>query len=402
MERQGYGGENAVPLLIGGATTSRAHTAIKIAPHYSGPVVYVPDASRAVGVVTKLLSIDFRDDYIKEVAADYDKVRTQHANKVGVKLLSLTAARANAPRLTYAPVKPNKLGLKVLDNIDLLEVSNYIDWGPFFQSWDLAGSFPAILDDAVVGEAARNVWNDGRKMLARILGEKWLTARAVVGLFPANALGDDIAFYADEDRGAPVFTWYGLRQQQERPSGKPNQCLSDFVAPTGVADYAGAFACTAGIGIETKLAEFEAAHDDYRAIMLKALADRLAEATAEWLHAKVRREWWGYAAGEALDNEAMIAEKYIGIRPAPGYPACPDHTAKAGLFQVLDVTPSIGMELTENFAMTPTAAVAGFYLAHPEAKYFAVGKIGRDQLEDWAARAGLTLAEAERWLAPVL
>jgi 5-methyltetrahydrofolate--homocysteine methyltransferase len=398
MERQGFD----VPLLIGGATTSRAHTAIKIAPHYKQPVVYVPDASRAVGVVTKLLSDEYRAEYAAEIAADYDKVRSQHAAKAGVKLVGLAEARANASKLGYAPVKPKRLGLQVLDNIDLIEVSDYIDWGPFFQTWDLAGSYPKILDDAVVGEAARNVWNDGRKMLARILAEHWLTARAVVGLFPANSVGDDIAFYADESRSAPSFTWHGLRQQQERPAGKPHQCLSDFVAPTGTADYAGAFACTAGIGIEKKLAEFEAAHDDYHAIMLKSLADRLAEATAEWLHAKVRREWWGYAANENLGNEALIAEQYQGIRPAPGYPACPDHTAKGGLFELLDVTQNIGMELTESYAMTPTAAVAGFYLAHPEAKYFAVSKIGRDQLEDWAGRAGFSDTEAARWLAPLL
>jgi 5-methyltetrahydrofolate--homocysteine methyltransferase len=398
MQRQGLD----MPLLIGGATTSRAHTAIKIAPNYAQPVVYVPDASRAVGVVTKLLSIDQAAAYKAEVAADYEKVRTQHAAKKGVPLVSLAAARANPLKLAYAPVKPRKLGVTTLPDLDLAMLVRYIDWAPFFQTWDLAGSYPKLLDDPKVGEAARNVLADGQAMLEQIVAEKWLTANAVFGLFPANSAGDDIVLYADESRAQPVATWYGLRQQQERPDGKPQQCLSDFVAPAGTADYAGAFAVTAGIGIEKKLAEFAAQQDDYRAIMLKALADRLAEAVAEWLHERVRRDYWGYAAGEKLSNDELIAEKYVGIRPAPGYPACPDHTAKGNLFKLLDAPGNAGMGITENFAMTPAASVAGFYLAHPDAHYFAVSKIGRDQLADWAARAGMTEAEAERWLAPIL
>ncbi|RTL51339.1 MAG: methionine synthase [Rhodocyclaceae bacterium] len=405
MKRQGFGasgGGEAIPLLIGGATTSRAHTAIKIAPHYDGPVVYVPDASRAVGVVTKLLSIDQAAGYKAEIAADYDKVRAQHANKTGVKLVSLAEARANHSKLDYAPVKPNKLGITVLKDVSLTTLSDYIDWGPFFQTWDLAGSYPKILDDAVVGEAARNVWNDGRKMLAKILMEKWFTAHAVFGLFPANRVGDDVVIYADESRQEVVGAWHGLRQQHERPAGKAHECLSDFVAAEGTPDYIGLFAVTAGVGIEQKLAEFEAAHDDYHAIMLKSLADRLAEACAEWLHKQVRTEYWGYAKDEGLDNDALIREEYKGIRPAPGYPACPDHVAKGLLFKLLDPAANAGMTLTESYAMLPAASVSGFYLAHPEAHYFAVSKIGRDQLEDWAQRNGMPLAEAEKWLAPIL
>jgi 5-methyltetrahydrofolate--homocysteine methyltransferase len=408
----GTGGRNALPLLIGGATTSRAHTAIKIAPHYDGPVVYVPDASRAVGVVTQLLSLDLRDDFVDGVAADYEKVRAQHAAKKGVPLVSLAAARANRTPLDYAPVKPRTLGITVLRGLDLAVLAEYIDWGPFFQTWDLAGRFPQILDDAVVGEAARNVYRDAQAMLQKLIAEKWISANAVFGLFPANAVGDDIEFYADESRDEAVMTWHGLRQQQERPEGKPHQCLADFVAPkvgagatataTTIPDYAGAFAVSAGIGIEKKLAEFAAQHDDYHAIMLKSLADRLAEAAAEWLHERVRREYWNHAAGETLTPDDLIAEKYCGIRPAPGYPACPDHTVKAALFQLLDAPANAGMELTGNYAMTPAASVAGFYLAHPQAHYFAISKIGRDQLQDWAQRTGMTLPEAERWLAPLL
>ena len=402
MQRQGF----TQPLLIGGATTSRAHTAIKIAPNYAGPVVYVPDASRAVGVVTKLLSLDMRDGYVDEIAADYEKVRGQHAAKKGVPLVTLAAARANAGRFEFvgkcAPVKPKKPGVTVLRDLDLAVLAEYIDWGPFFQTWDLAGSYPKILDDAVVGEAARNVFKDGQAMLVQLIAEKWIRANAVFGLFPVTRENEDIHFLGagGTASGLPLFTWHGLRQQQERPAGKPQQSLADFVAPTG--DYAGAFAVTAGIGIEKKLAEFEAQHDDYRAIMLKTLADRLAEAAAEWLHREVRTDYWGYATGETLDSTALIAEKYQGIRPAPGYPACPDHTAKAGLFKLLDAEASAGMGLTESFAMTPAASVAGFYLAHPEARYFAITKIDRDQLEDWAKRAHYPVPEAEKWLAPLL
>jgi 5-methyltetrahydrofolate--homocysteine methyltransferase len=400
MQRQGF----TQPLLIGGATTSRAHTAIKIAPNYAGPVVYVPDASRAVGVVTRLLSIDMRDGYVAEVAADYEKVRSQHAGKKGVPLLSLEAARGNRSKLKFdgnaAPVKPKQPGITVLRDLDLAVLADYIDWSPFFQTWDLTGTYPKILDDAVVGEAARNVFSDGKAMLQQLIAEKWIGANAVFGLFPVQAIGDDIVFYADEARSQALVTWHGLRQQQERPAGKPHQCLSDFVAPTG--DYAGAFAVTAGLGIERKLAEFAAQHDDYRAIMLKSLADRLAEAAAEWLHERVRKEYWRYDNKESLDSAALIAEQYRGIRPAPGYPACPDHTSKGVLFTLLDAPANAGMQLTESYAMTPAASVAGFYLAHPEARYFAVSKIGRDQLQDWAQRSGMTIQDAEKWLAPLL
>jgi 5-methyltetrahydrofolate--homocysteine methyltransferase len=401
MQRQGF----TQPLLIGGATTSRAHTAIKIAPNYSGTTVYVPDASRAVGVVSNLGSADLGKAYRAEIAADYARLREQHAQKKGVQLVTLEQARANRFRLTgHAPVKPKALGVLALENYDLAALVPFIDWAPFFQTWDLAGSYPAILDDPKVGETARQVLADGRAMLARIVAEKWLTANGVFGLFPANAVGDDVEIYTDESRQTVRLTWHNLRQQQARPEGKPNYCLSDFIAPkdSGIADYVGAFAVTAGIGIEKKLAEFAARHDDYDAILLKALADRLAEAFAEHLHQRVRREFWGYAADESLGREDLIAEKYRGIRPAAGYPACPDHTEKGPLFALLDAEKNTGMALTESFAMHPAAAVSGFYLAHPEARYFAVTKIGRDQLDDYAKRKGMTLAEAERWLAPVL
>ncbi|MFN3988154.1 MAG: methionine synthase [Rhodocyclaceae bacterium] len=403
MKRQGFD----LPLLIGGATTSRAHTAIKIAPHYDQPVVYVPDASRAVGVVTALLSEGGAADFKTQLAADYDKIRAQHANKKGVQLVGLQAARANAYNPLsvpgYTPVEPNALGVIALD-VALEDLRDYIDWAPFFQTWDLAGSFPAILDDEIVGETARNVFHDAQAMLETLIAQQWLQARAVFGLFPANSVGDDIEFYAEDTRAEPMMTWHGLRQQHQRPAGKPHWCLADFVAPkaSGVRDWCGAFAVTAGLGIEVKLAEFEAAHDDYHAIMLKSLADRLAEATAEWLHERVRKEYWGYAAAESLDNTALIKEQYQGIRPAPGYPACPDHTVKAALFQLLDAPTNAGMGITESMAMTPAASVAGFYFAHPESHYFAISKIGDDQVEDWAKRTGMSVDAARRWLAPLL
>ncbi|MGL1834655.1 methionine synthase [Rhodocyclaceae bacterium SMB388] len=419
MKRQGF----ELPLLIGGATTSRAHTAIKIAPHYDQPVVYVPDASRAVGVVTALLSEGGAEDFKLQLAADYDKIRTQHANKKGVPLVSLEAARANAfdplaqigapesgegqsgsvPDLPYVPTEPNALGVMSMD-VDLADLRDYIDWAPFFQTWDLAGRFPDILDDPIVGETARSVYNDARNMLEDLIAQEWLQARAVFGLFPANSVGDDIELYENEQRDPPMMVWHGLRQQHQRPAGKPHWCLADFIAPkaSGVRDWCGAFAVTAGIGIELKLAEFEAGHDDYHAIMLKSLADRLAEATAEWLHERVRKEYWGYAADEDLDNAALIKEQYKGIRPAPGYPSCPDHTVKAALFQLLDVPTNAGMGLTESMAMTPAASVAGFYFAHPQSHYFAISKIGEDQLKDWAQRAGMSVDAARRWLAPLL
>ncbi len=404
MRRQGFD----VPLLIGGATTSRAHTAIKIAPNYDNTVIYVPDASRAVGVVTRLLSEEQSASYRQEIAAEHARIRDQHANKKAVALVSLEAARSNAFRWNgnacYRPAAPKNPGLHTVREIDLAELSCYIDWGPFFQTWDLAGRYPKILTDATVGEAARAVFADGQAMLEKIVAEKWLTANAVFGLYPANAIGDDIEIYADETRSQVRMVWHNLRQQHERPGGKPHYCLADFIAGKqgGMVDWIGAFAVTAGIGIEKKLAEFEAAHDDYGAIMLKALADRLAEAGAEWLHAQVRRDYWGYAAAETLDNDALIREEYRGVRPAPGYPACPDHTAKRALFALLDAPGNADMGLTESCAMTPAASVSGFYFAHPQAQYFAISKIGRDQLEDWAARVGMSVAEAERWLAPIL
>jgi 5-methyltetrahydrofolate--homocysteine methyltransferase len=310
----------------------------------------------------------------------------------------------------YRPAAPQKPGLHVRRNIDLALLADYIDWGPFFQTWDLAGAYPKLLDDVVVGEAARAVFADAKIMLAQIIAaqrsDPWISANAVFGLYPANAVGDDIELYADEARSEKLMTWHNLRQQHERPADKPHYCLADFVAARadqgGAPDWIGAFAVTAGLGIEKKLAEFAAAHDDYRAIMLKALADRLAEACAEWLHAEVRRDYWGYAAGEALGYDALIREAYRGIRPAPGYPACPDHTAKGALFELLAAPRNAGMEITESFAMLPAAAVSGFYLAHPQARYFAISKIGRDQLAEWAQRAGFSITEAERWLAPLL
>jgi len=344
-----------------------------------------------------------RESYVAEIAADYDNVRALHAGKKGPKLISLAAARANAFATdwkAYAPPVPTFIGRREFRNVDLAEIARYIDWGPFFQAWELSGPFPAILDDAVVGEAARNLHAEGQAMLQRIISGRWLTANGVVALLPANAAGDDIVCFADESRVDVALTWRNLRQQNERPPGKANFCLADYIAPeaTRVNDYLGMFAVTAGLGIERKLAEFEANSDDYSAIMLKALADRLAEGFAEWLHAKVRRELWGYARGESLDTTALVREEYRGIRPAPGYPACPDHAVKAPLFDVLRAQ-ELGMTLTENFAILPTAAVSGFYLSHPDSRYFAVGRIAQDQLEDFAERAGIAVEAARRRLA---
>jgi len=387
MERLGM----TQPLLIGGATTSRVHTAVKIAPNYSGVTVYVPDASRAVGVASNLLSQELRSAYVAEVAADYVKVRAQHAAKKGPALVTLAAARANAFKADwthYVPPVPMALGRREFRNVDLNELAQWIDWGPFFQAWELSGPFPAILDDPVVGAAARSVYAEGQAMLKAVVAGRWLVANGVAAILPASSVGDDIEIYATEARDNPVLTWHNLRQQNERPPGKPNYCLADFVAPkaSGVRDYVGAFAVTTGLGIEKHVARFEAAKDDYSAIMLKALADRLAEAFAEWLHRKVRRELWGYAPEESLDVGALVREEYRGIRPAPGYPACPEHGVKAPLFGLLRAS-EIGMSLTENFAMLPAAAVSGFYIAHPEAMYFAVGKIGDDQAADFARRS---------------
>jgi 5-methyltetrahydrofolate--homocysteine methyltransferase len=399
MQRLGM----SLPLLIGGATTSRVHTAVKIAPNYAGVTVYVPDASRAVGVASNLLSEELRAAYVAEVASDYDKIRVQHASKKGPALISLAAARANAFKADwehYTPPVPALIGRREVRNADLAELAGYIDWGPFFQTWELSGPFPAILEDAVVGEAARSVYAEGQEMLERVIDGRWLTASGVIALMPAASIGDDIEVYGNASRTDVALTWRNLRQQNQRPSGKPNYCLADFLAPadSGVGDYIGAFAVTAGLGIEKKLAEFEAKKDDYSAIMLKAIADRLAEAFAEWLHQKVRREYWGYARDEALDSAAMIREEYRGIRPAPGYPACPDHEVKAPLFGLLQA-PKIGMSITESYAMLPAASVSGFYLAHPEATYFAVGKIGDDQLDDFARRTAISVDDARRRLA---
>jgi len=398
-----------IPLLIGGATTSRVHTAVKIAPHYEGPVVYVPDASRSVSVAQGLLS-DQAAKYIAEVNADYEKVRFQHANKKQVPLWPLAKARANKTPIDwsgYMPPKPKFLGKRLFKNFDLAELAKYIDWGPFFQTWDLAGPFPAILKDEVVGTEAVRVYADGQRMLKRLIEGRWLTANAVMGFWPANSVNDDdIALYTDESRNQVAMTWYGLRQQTEKHeiegAMRPSRCLADFVAPKGVAnDYIGMFAVTAGIGTEKKVKYFMDDHDDYSAIMLKSLADRLAEAFAEALHERVRRDLWGYAPNESLSVEEEVAEKYQGIRPAPGYPACPDHSVKRDMFDLLQAQDA-GMELTESLAMMPAASVSGFYMSHPQSAYFNVGKIGEDQLQDQARRRGADVAALQRLLAPNL
>ncbi|AKR42197.1 methionine synthase [Methylophilus sp. TWE2] len=410
MQRDPHFVENQTPLLIGGATTSRAHTAVKIAPNYEGPVIYVPDASRSVSVMQNLLTPETRGAYLAEIQADYEKARSQHANKKGVPMLSLADARANAAKLEFtglaAPVKPKFIGRRVFKNIDLALIAQYIDWGPFFQTWDLAGFYPAILKDEIVGEAATKVFAEAQVMLKRIIDGRWLSANGVIALLPANRVNeDDIEIYTDDSRSQVALTWYGMRQQTQKPVidgvARPNQCVADFIAPKGVEDYIGLFAVTAGLGMEKRLAEFEKNHDDYNAIMFKSLADRLAEAFAEYMHERVRKDLWGYAADEDLSNEALIKEQYKGIRPAPGYPACPDHTVKSEMFKVLQAT-EIDMQLTDSYAMIPAAAVSGFYLAHPESRYFSVDKIGNDQLEDMAQRRNVDKAWLERWLAPNL
>ena len=411
MERQGF----KIPLLIGGATTSRMHTAVKIEPNYpGGATIYVNDASRAVGVCSNLLSDTLSDGYIAGIKGDYAKAREQHeGKKVKAVYVPLAEARARGLKTdwkSYSPPKPWLPGVHRFEAYPLELIAEYIDWTPFFQTWELAGRYPKILKDEVVGEEARKLFADAQTMLKKIITEKWLTANAVFGLFPANSVpvdggpGDDIEIYTDESRSKVAMTWHNLRQQNRKPADIPNYCLADLIAPrdSRVKDYIGAFAVTAGIGIDARVAEFEKQHDDYSAILLKALADRLAEAFAELLHARVRREFWGYAADEALNNDALIAEKYRGIRPAPGYPACPEHTEKGPLFELLQAPENAGITITESFAMLPTAAVSGFYFSHPQAKYFAVGKIDRDQVADYATRKGWTLEEAERWLAPVL
>ena len=404
MQRQGF----SLPLLIGGATTSRAHTAVKIAPNYAGPVVYVPDASRSVSVVSSLLSVDQRDGYLAGVVADYEKIRAQHQAKKGPDPLHpIGEARGLGLKTdwsTYAPPKPNRLGIEVLRDYPIERLVPHIDWTPFFQAWELSGPYPRILQDAVVGDAARKVFAEAQEMLARIVDELWVSANGVFGLYPAAQVNhDDIEIYRDEQSREVLMTWHNLRQQNHKPTGRANQCVADFIAPreSGVPDYLGAFAVCA-TGFDARVAQYEASNDDYNAIMLKVLADRLAEAFAEHLHQRVRREFWGYAAGEDLSVEALIAEKYRGIRPAPGYPACPDHTEKGELFRLLDAPGNAGMTLTESYAMLPASAVSGFYFSHPDSAYFAVGKIGRDQLESYALRKRMPVDVAERWLAPYL
>jgi len=406
MQRQGF----TIPLLIGGATTSRVHTAVKVEPNYlSGPTVYVTDASRAVGVCSNLLSGTLRDEYVAGIKAEYVAAREQHESKKG-KAVYVTLAEARAHGLktdwnNYTPPRPWLLGVHKFENYPLDKIAEYMDWTPFFQAWELRGRYPKILQDEVVGEEARKLFADAQAMLKKIIGGKWLTANAVFGLFPANTVNsDDIEIYTDESRSKVAMTWHNLRQQTKKPADIPNYCLADYIAPkeSGVADYIGGFAVTAGIGIDTRVAEFEKQNDDYNAILLKALADRLAEAFAELLHARVRREFWGYATDETLDNDALIAEKYRGIRPAPGYPACPEHSEKGPLFELLQAPRNAGITITESFAMLPTAAVSGFYFSHPQAQYFATGKIDKDQVASYAQRKGWTLEEAERWLAPVI
>ena len=412
MQRDPYFRGLKTPLLIGGATTSRAHTAVKIAPNYEGPVVYVPDASRSVSVAQSLLTPESRDHYISEIATDYERIRHQHAGKKAVPMLSLEAARKNKMRLSfqdkYAPHKPKFIGRRHFRNVDLALLANYIDWGPFFQTWDLAGPFPAILTDPVVGESASNVYAEAQAMLKKLIEGRWLTANGVMAILPANTVGDDdIEIYTDESKTEIAFTYYGLRQQTEKPVidgvARPNQCLADFIAPksSGITDYIGLFAVTSGIGIEKHEQRFEDANDDYSSIMLKALADRFAEAFAEYLHERVRKDLWGYASDEKFAATELIAESYRGIRPAPGYPACPEHTVKQDMFRILECE-DIGMSLTESYAMFPGAAVSGFYFGHPESKYFSVGKIGTDQLTDMAKRRGVSAEQLQSWLAPNL
>ncbi len=411
MKRQNF----TIPLLIGGATTSRAHTAIKIEPNYESACVWVKDASRAVGVAQSLVSKALVDDFLAKVRAEYAEVRERHKNRGPAKrLVSLDAARANGARpdfKDYAPPAPKQAGLTVFDDIPLADLLPMIDWTPFFQAWELHGRYPAILEDKIVGAQAMELFDDARAMLDKVVKEKWLRARAVIGFWPASRVGDDIEI------SLPALQWEGrggdgvedqetrvmlhhLRQQADKPAERPNLCLADFVAPrdSGVQDWIGGFAVTAGLGIEPHLERFKRDNDDYSAIILKALADRLAEALAEWMHREVRTKYWGYAAGESLDNEALIAEKYRGIRPAPGYPACPDHTEKTTLFRLLDATGNTGIELTEGFSMYPAASVSGWYFSHPDSRYFVVGKLTQDQVRDYAKRKGWTLAEAERWL----
>jgi 5-methyltetrahydrofolate--homocysteine methyltransferase len=424
LERQGFD----IPLLIGGATTSRAHTAVKVDPKYHGPVVWVKDASRSVPIVAQLLSDKQRPALLADVKADYDSIRERHAQRLNERpMLSLERARDAAAPIEwdgYHPPRPHMLAqqskdvwshvpdrhgglatqfVKTFIDYPLDELRRYIDWQPFFNAWEMKGSFPDILNNPASGEAARKLYEDAQQMLDRIVEERWLSANGVIGLFPANKLGaDDIEVYTDESRSTVLTTLHHLRQQGEHRAGVANKSLADFVAPQGIPDYIGAFAVTAGLGSEEKIKEFKADLDDYSAILLESIADRLAEAFAERMHERVRREFWGYAPDEHLDNRALIKEQYAGIRPAPGYPACPDHTEKQTLWDLLDVETRTKLRLTESMAMWPGAAVSGWYFSHPESQYFVVGRIAQDQVADYAKRKGWTMAEAERWLAPNL
>ncbi len=397
-----------IPLMIGGATTSRIHTAVKIDPKYSNAVVYVPDASRAVGVAGELLSDDRKKVYIQNIKDEYELMREQRSKRTASrKTFTLQQARDNAYKgdwENYTPPVPAFLGIKVFEDYSLEELSHYIDWTPFFHAWELAGKYPKILNDDIIGEEATRLFEDAQEMLKKIVDEKWLQARAVIGFFPANSVGDDIELYTDDGRTEVKTVLHHLRQQMAKPSDRPNSCISDFVAPkdSGKDDYVGAFAVTTGIGIDEHVQRFEADHDDYNSILLKALADRLAEAFAERMHERVRKEFWAYAADEELGNDDLIKEAYRGIRPAPGYPACPDHTEKATLWSLIEPDKNAGITITESFAMLPTAAVSGFYFSHPDAKYFGTGKIQKDQVADYAQRKGDDMAVVERWLAPVL
>jgi 5-methyltetrahydrofolate--homocysteine methyltransferase len=403
-----------IPLLIGGATTSRAHTALKIEPNYKSSCVWVKDASRAVGVAQSLVSKELVDEFLAKVRNEYADIRERHKDRgPGKKLVSLAHARAqkfDGDWASYTPPAPRKPGITVFDDYSLEELRAYIDWTPFFSAWELSGRYPAILDDAIVGAQARELFNDAQAMLDKLVGEKWLTARAVIGLWPANSIGDDVEIYRDSGLGTRdskeqmLAVAHHLRQQADKPAERPDFCLADFVAPkeSGKPDWIGGFAVTAGLGIEPHLERFRAEHDDYSAILLKALADRFAEAFAERMHERVRKELWGYAAGESLDQEALIAERYHGIRPAPGYPACPDHTEKRTLFSLLDATNNAGIDLTEGMAMYPAASVSGWYFSHPRSQYFVVGRASKEQVGDYARRKGWSIAEAERWLASSL
>jgi 5-methyltetrahydrofolate--homocysteine methyltransferase len=404
LQREGF----RVPLLIGGATTSRVHTAVKIEPNYTAPTVHVLDASRAVGVASNLLSDSLRDPFVGEVRAEYQAIREHRADRrPQERRATLAEARGNRLAINWSATKPPRpcfQGVRVLDDYPLEELVARIDWTPFFQTWELAGHYPAILEDTRVGPAATNLFRDAQALLDRIVRERLLRARGVFGFYPANSVGDDIELYSEDRSADPRAVIHTLRQQMLKPPGRPNLALADYVAPkdTGVADHVGAFAVTAGVGLDQLVAEFEAQHDDYSAILAKALADRLAEAFAERLHERVRTEFWGYARDESLDNRGLIREEYQGIRPAPGYPACPDHTEKRTLFDLLSAESNAGITLTESYAMLPTASVSGYYFWHPQAEYFGIGKIDRDQVEDYARRKGMDVATAERWLAPNL